>query len=80
MQECFNNRMKLHFGNLAEKEGMLIDFEAMKREYHRYERWNPQNRLIKDYTYTPEEEAVKSITSSLLEKSKKERFGRFDFQ
>ena len=41
--------MKLHFGSLAEKEGMLLDIAAMKKEYQRYEKWNPANRLKKEY-------------------------------
>jgi len=38
--------MALHFGSAAKKEGMLMDFESMKREFHRYEKWNPNNRII----------------------------------
>ena len=48
LQECFNTRMKMHFGSLAEKEGMLMDFGAMKKEYQRYERWSPALRNFKD--------------------------------
>jgi hypothetical protein len=33
LQDCYNTRMKLHFGSKAEKEGLLIDFESLKREY-----------------------------------------------
>src|SRR4051794_14641336 len=29
LEECYNTRMKLHFGSLAEKEGMLLDVAAM---------------------------------------------------
>jgi hypothetical protein len=72
--------MKLHFGSLAEKEGMLIDFESMKREYQRYERWNPVNRLHKEYTDDFNEKYVQTMTKELLDKTKKERYGKFDFQ
>jgi hypothetical protein len=41
LSNCYNTRMKLHFGSAAEQEGLLLDFEAQKREYGRYERWNP---------------------------------------
>lgn len=46
LQDCFNTRMKLHFGSIAEKEDMLLDFKEMKKEFQRYEKWNPQNRLF----------------------------------
>ena len=33
LSDCFNTRMKLHFGSNAVKENMLLDFDALKREY-----------------------------------------------
>ena len=72
--------MKLHFGSLADKEGMLMDIAAMKREYQRYERWNPRNRLHKEYLEEYQDDYINSVSKKLLEKSKKERFGKFDFQ
>ncbi len=50
LQECYNTRMKLHFGTAAEKEGMLLDFAAMKKEFQRYENWHPVTRTIKGYS------------------------------
>ena len=50
--------MKLHFGSLAEKENMLLDFEAQQREYKRYERWNPIVRNIKDFAESNTNEYV----------------------
>ena len=48
LQECYNTRMKLHFGSTAEKEGMLLDFAALKKEYNRYENWHPVTRHVKE--------------------------------
>jgi hypothetical protein len=33
IQDCYNTRMKLHFGKRAVDENMLLDFDALKREY-----------------------------------------------
>ena len=33
LSDCINTRMKIHFGSSAAKEGLLFDFDAMKREY-----------------------------------------------
>ena len=62
LQDCFNNRMKLHFGSYAEAENMLLDFGAMKREYQMYERWNPHVRTIKDMTTENTADYVQSVT------------------
>ncbi|CDW83898.1 UNKNOWN [Stylonychia lemnae] len=79
LQNCYNNRMNLHFGKLAESENMLIDFEAMKAQYHRYENWNPHNRDIKRFSKTNTTEEAHSITQRLIEKSNAARYGKFDF-
>ena len=71
--------MQLHFGKKAEEEGMLLDFAAMKREYERYELWNPQNRLRADYAHTDNQETIQRITSHLIDKTKNSR-AKFDFQ
>ena len=70
LQDCYNTRMKLHFGSAAEKEGMLLDFDAMKREYQRYENWHPTTRLIKNISQEAPTEYVESVTQSLIEKTK----------
>jgi hypothetical protein len=62
LQECYNTRMKLHFGSQAEKEGMLLDFAAMKREYQRYEKWNPKNRLKEEYLMNHDDSYINKIT------------------
>ena len=49
LQNCYNGRMKAHFGSTAEKEHLLMDFAEMKKEYERYEKWHPLNRIKKDY-------------------------------
>ena len=73
--------MKLHFGaTAAQKDGLLIDFEDMKKEYQRYENWQPMSRMIKDMSQEGSNEYVESVTKSLLEKSKQQRSGKFDFQ
>lgn len=33
LEDCYNTRMKLHFGSYAKSENMLLDFAALKREY-----------------------------------------------
>ncbi len=53
--------MKLHFGSAAEKDGLLIDFEEMKKEYQRYENWHPVTRQIKNYTQEASNEYVSSV-------------------
>ena len=78
LQDCYNTRMMIHFGSSAKEQGMWIDFNEMKQEYKRYERWNPKNRLQAEYLESFSEAQVKDITQSLLNKSK-ERFGKFDF-
>jgi hypothetical protein len=78
LQDCHNTRMKLHFGSTAEAEGLLLDFDALKREYQRYERWNPMLRNMKDFSEGNSADIVQGITASLLEKSKKSG-GKFDF-
>lgn len=81
LSDCYNTRMKLHFGaTTAEKEGLLLDFDALKREYQRYESWNPAVRNFKDFAGSNSAGYVKDVTQSLLEKSRKERSGKFDFQ
>ena len=80
LSDCYNTRIKLHFGSTAEKEGLLLDFQEMKREYQRYENWQPMVRLIKDMSKEGSNEYVETVTQNLLEKSKKARFGKFDFQ
>ena len=80
LSDCYNTRMKLHFGSQAEKEGLILDFDALKREYGRYERWNPVMRNIKDFSSGASQDEVNSITQSLIQKTKKETSGRFDFQ
>ena len=59
LQDCHNTRMQLHFGaKQAEKDGLLIDFQALKKEYHRYESWNPSIRNFKDVSLTNTNENV----------------------
>ncbi len=48
LQDCYNTRMKLHFGSTAESEGLLLDFAALKREYQRYEKWSPIMRNFRE--------------------------------
>jgi hypothetical protein len=79
LQDCYNTRMKLHFGSTAEKEGMQMNFGEMKQEYQRYENWHPLTRLYKEKTQANGNDFVQTMTSSLLEKSKKETRGKFDF-
>ncbi len=80
LQDCFNTRMKLHFGSQAEQEGLLLDFGALKQEYQRYERWNPKLRTMKEYASGHSAEYIDNVTKHLLKKSKNERSGKFDFQ
>ena len=58
--------MKIHFGSNAEEKGLLMDLDWMKREYKRYERWNPMNRLQAEYLDEFSDSQVKDITQSLL--------------
>jgi len=53
--------MALHFGSLAEKEDMLIDFNEMKREYQTYENWNPFNREVKRFSKTNDSNEANKI-------------------
>ena len=71
--------MKLHFGSTAEKEGMILDFNALKKEYQRYENWHPLTRMYKEKAEANTNEYVQSVTANLLEKSKKEAMGKFQF-
>ncbi len=72
--------MTIHFGaTVADKEGLLMDMEQMKREYNRYEMWNPAYRTLAEYKQTLKTDQINTITSSLLEKTKRERGSRFDF-
>ena len=61
LQDCYNTRMKLHFGSNAETLGALIDFRVMKRQYQDYEKWNPTNRLVSEYGSNHTDEQVESI-------------------
>ena len=70
IQDCFNTRMQLHFGQAAVKEGMLMDFEDMKNEYRNYERWNPRNKIYKKYISGHEEKEVADITAALINKTR----------
>ena len=81
LQECYNARMNLHFGpTVAKKEALQIDFKQLKEEYHRYENWNPHMRIMKEMSLSNSSTTVQSITQQLLDKSRKERSGKFDFQ
>jgi hypothetical protein len=71
--------MKLHFGSTADKEGMLISFDEMKREYQRYENWHPLTRMYKEKAQAGTNEFVQTMTSTLLDKTKKEARGKFEF-
>ncbi len=53
LQDCYNTRMKLHFGSLAQSEDMLIDFNTMKRQFRELELINPTNKIIYEYTDQP---------------------------
>jgi len=77
--ECYNTRMKLHFGSAAEDEGMLMNFDDYKAEFKRYMSWHPTNRLVAKYERQNSEEFINAMQEKLLAKSKKERFGKFDF-
>lgn len=81
LQDCYNTRMKLHFGSSqAVEQGLLIDFKVLKDEYQHYENWNPQLRVAKDYSGSNDQNFVQSMTQELLDKSRKQRSGKFDFQ
>eukprot|EP00352_Strombidinopsis_acuminata_P003871 CAMPEP_0176403848 /NCGR_PEP_ID=MMETSP0126-20121128/50410_1 /TAXON_ID=141414 ORGANISM="Strombidinopsis acuminatum, Strain SPMC142" /NCGR_SAMPLE_ID=MMETSP0126 /ASSEMBLY_ACC=CAM_ASM_000229 /LENGTH=68 /DNA_ID=CAMNT_0017782319 /DNA_START=271 /DNA_END=477 /DNA_ORIENTATION=+ len=62
--------MKLHFGQAAEKEGMLMNFDHMMLEYKNYERWNPRHKILKKYVSGHEEDKVSDITASLIDKTR----------
>ena len=79
LQDCYNTRMKLHFGSAAEKDGLLLDFAALKREFQRYENWHPTTRTIKNYAQENSNEYVEKVANSLIEKTKNAR-GKFEFQ
>ena len=66
LQDCYNTRIKLHLGSSAEKEGLLLDFAAMKKEYQRYEKWNPTNRRIAQFAGTVNQDQMDHITQHLL--------------
>ena len=71
LQECYNTRMSLHFGATAvEREGLKLDFAALRQEYQRYENWNPQLRMLKESSGSNSQAAVQAITQQLLEKSR----------
>jgi len=81
LQDCFNTRMSLHFGaSQAKQEGLVLDFASLKEEYQRYERWNPKLRTLKEYASGNSAEQVDAITQRLLQKSKAQRDGKFEFQ
>lgn len=80
LQDCYNTRMTLHFGPTAVKqEGLALDFDALKREYGRYEKMNPALRSQKAFAAVSSPSEVESITKSLIEKTREAR-GKFDFQ
>ena len=59
---------------------MFLDFKDMKKQYQRYEMWNPKNRTTKKYVDTFETSKINEMKDQLLEKTKQERYGKFDFQ
>jgi len=80
LSDCFNTRMALHFGpTAAKKEGLVLDFESLKREYGRYEKWNPRLRSMKDFGHFSSQEQVEQVAQTLISKTKEAR-GKFDFQ
>ena len=53
LQDCYNTRMNIHFGpTVVKNEGLMIDFAMLKKEYNRYERWNPAYRTMAEYNQT----------------------------
>ena len=70
LEDCYNTRMKLHFGSAAEKEGMLISFNQMFEEYKHYEKWNPRHKISKKFVRGKEDEEVRDITQQLLSKTR----------
>ena len=51
--------MTAHFGATgAEKNNMLLDFDAMKREFQNYEQWHPKSRALSAYQRGFEEQNV----------------------
>ncbi len=79
LSDCYNTRMKLHFGSSVAEEGLVLNFDAMKREYGRYERWNPVIRNIKELSQTSTQDQINDLTKSLIQKTKNEASGRFNF-
>jgi len=71
--------MKLHFGSTAEKEGMLLDFGELKKEYQRYENWHPLTRMYKEKAQANTNEFVQTVTASLIDKTKTEARSKFQF-
>ena len=51
---------------------MLLDFDALEREYHRYEKWSPLIRNLKDLTLENTDEYVNHMTEKLLTKTRQE--------
>lgn len=58
---------------------MLLDFAALKKEYQRYENWHPLTRMYKEKAQANTNEFVQSVTTSLLDKTKTEARGKFQF-
>lgn len=71
--------MKLHFGSSAEKDGMLMDFGELKKEYQRYENWHPLTRMYKEKAQANTNDFVQTVTSSLIDKTKNEARSKFQF-
>ena len=72
IQNCNNAKMLLHFGNeVAQRDGLYLDFESMKVEYQRMEHWNPHMRVLRPFEKGFAEEKVESITQQLLEKTRR---------
>ena len=70
LQSCFNFRMMAHFGSAAKStDGLQLDFDALKNEYQRYERWHPENGLNEKYAQGFGEDKVQDIIGRLKQKS-----------
>ena len=71
LQSCFNAKMMLHFGDsVAKRDGLYMDFAAMKKEYEGYENWNPHRRIYNDYSKGFNDDKVNQVSSMLLQRSK----------
>ena len=71
LERCYNTKMDLFFGGeYATSNRLYMNMAQMKSAYQRFERMNPEKRVLATYESGFDGAKASSVTESLLQKSR----------